>query len=221
IADPLAEDGRAERRGWRGGTRAAESGHLNVEPRARLVDDHYVRPLGNDVRRAVLDDLGVVEPVAEDRNPPLEQALLVLRGVVLEVLRQVAVRASGTDRLDHLATLRALELRERGGEASVLLSCEPVAHQMTANPRALRLAAVCRRCADSSTLRRRTFWGVTSTHSSSRISSSAWSSERTRAGISRTSSSAEDERVFESFFSFVALTSRSSARAFSPTIIPS
>src|SRR5687767_3032325 len=163
----------------------------------------------------------MVEPVAKDHDPALEQALLVLRGVVLEVLRQVAVGASGADRLDHLPAPRALELRELGGEPSVLLTCELLSHQTTARPRDLRLAAVCRRCADSSTLRRRTFWGVTSTHSSSRISSSACSSERTRAGISRTSSSAEAARMFVSFFSFVALTSRSSARAFSPTIIPS
>ena len=42
-----------------------------------------------------------------------------------------------------------------------------------------------------------------------------------RGGISRTVSSASTARMFVSFFSFVAFTSRSSARAFSPTIIPS
>ena len=186
IADPLAEDNRAERRRRRDGADAAESGDLDVDPRAGLVDDDHVRSLGDDVRRALLDDLCVVEPVAEDHDPPLEQALLVLRRVVLEVLRQVAVGASGADRLDDLSALRAFELGELGGEASVLLPCQLVSHQTAANPRALRLAAVCRRCADSSTLRRRTFCGVTSTHSSSRISSSAWSSESARAGISRT-----------------------------------
>ena len=40
-------------------------------------------------------------------------------------------------------------------------------------------------------------------------------------GISRTSSSDVDERMFVSFFSLVALTSRSSEREFSPTIMPS
>ena len=63
--------------------------------------------------------------------------------------------------------------------------------------------------------------GVTSTHSSSRMNSSACSSDSGRGGIRRTSSSAVDERMFVSFFSLVAFTSRSSARAFSPTIIPS
>ena len=37
----------------------------------------------------------------------------------------------------------------------------------------------------------------------------------------RTVASADAARVFVSFFSFVAFTSRSSAREFSPTIIPS
>ena len=39
--------------------------------------------------------------------------------------------------------------------------------------------------------------------------------------MSRTSSSPVDWRMLVSFFSFVGLTSMSSARAFSPTIIPS
>jgi len=55
----------------------------------------------------------------------------------------------------------------------------------------------------------------------SRRNSSACSSESCVLGISRTSSSAVDWRMFVSFFSFVGLTSMSSARAFSPTIIPS
>ena len=61
-------------------------------------------------------------------------------------------------------------------------------------------------------LRSRTLAGVTSMHSSSRMNSSACSSDIGRGGIRRTSSSAVDERMFVSFFSFVALTSRSSAR---------
>src|ERR687883_533867 len=55
---------------------------------------------------------------------------------------------------------------------------------------------------------RRTLPGVTSTHSSSRMYSSAWSSESRRGGMSRTSSSAVDERMFVSFFSLVGFTSR-------------
>jgi hypothetical protein len=75
--------------------------------------------------------------------------------------------------------------------------------------------------ASSTSLRRRMLTGVTSTHSSSRMNSSACSSESGRGGIRRTVSSADAARMFVSFFSFVGLTSRSSARAFSPTIIPS
>ncbi len=70
-------------------------------------------------------------------------------------------------------------------------------------------------------LRRRTTLGVTSTHSSSAMNSSDCSSEKERAGVSRSNSSATDERMLVSFFSLVGLTSISSARAFSPMIIPS
>src|SRR4029453_10387142 len=50
------------------------------------------------------------EPVAEDRDPALEEPLLVLGGVVLEILGQVAEAPGGLDRLDGLGPLRALEL---------------------------------------------------------------------------------------------------------------
>jgi hypothetical protein len=53
------------------------------------------------------------------------------------------------------------------------------------------------------------------------MNSSACSNDSGRGGIRRASSSAVDERMFVSFFSFVGFASRSSARAFSPTIIPS
>ena len=85
----------------------------------------------------------------------------------------------------------------------------------------LRDASVCRLPAESSTLRRRMLFGVTSTHSSSRMNSSACSSESGRGGIRRTSSSAVAERMLVSFFSLDAFTSRSFSREFSPTIIPS
>ena len=62
---------------------------------------------------------------------------------------------------------------------------------------------------------------MTSTHSSSAMNSSACSSDIGRGGISFSKLSAVDERMLVSFFSFVGLTSMSSARAFSPTIIPS
>ena len=63
--------------------------------------------------------------------------------------------------------------------------------------------------------------GVTSTHSSLRMNSSACSSESGRGGISRISSSADEARMLVSFFGLDAFTSRSLSREFSPTIIPS
>src|SRR6266567_1660656 len=93
------------------------------------------------------------------------------------------------DRLDDLLTLWALELGEFGNKLRVLLGGQVVAHRYTAaGPDALRLATVFRLCAESSSFRSRTFAGVSSTHSSSSISSSAWSRDSDRGGISRTSS---------------------------------
>src|SRR5580765_2412974 len=68
------------------------------------------------VRVAALDDLGVLEARAQDRDLALEQALLVLRCVVLEVLGQVAVAARDGDRLHDLLAARPLELGELGEE---------------------------------------------------------------------------------------------------------
>src|SRR3954471_23689530 len=64
--------------------------------------------------------------------------------------------------------------------------------------------AVARLDAESSTFRRRDDFGVTSTHSSFRMNSSACSSESGRGGISRISSSAEAARMLVSFFGFDA-----------------
>ena len=85
----------------------------------------------------------------------------------------------------------------------------------------MRLCCVWRLPAFSSTLRRRTFFGVTSTHSSSRMNSRAWSSDSGRGGVRRMSSSLLDARMFVSFFSLQMFTSMSSLRAFSPTTMPS
>ena len=63
--------------------------------------------------------------------------------------------------------------------------------------------------------------GVTSMHSSPRQNSSACSIAMFFGGISRSSSSPVEERTLVSFFSRVMLTSMSSERAFSPTIMPS
>src|SRR6185312_12072743 len=68
--------------------------------------------------------LRVVQARAEDRDAPLEQSLLVLRGVVLEVLGEIAVTARGRDRLDDGLALRTLELRELGRQLLVLATSE-------------------------------------------------------------------------------------------------
>ncbi len=60
----------------------------------------------------VLDRDGVLQPVAQLPDAGFEQALLVLRRVVLEVLGKVAERARGRDRLDGGRPARALQLRQ-------------------------------------------------------------------------------------------------------------
>src|ERR1035437_3611499 len=70
-------------------------------------------------------------------------------------------------------------------------------------------------------LRSRIDCGVISINSSSSIYSSATSSVNTRCGSRLTLSSVAFDRMFDSFFSFVGLTSISPGREFSPTIIPS
>ncbi len=89
--------------------------------------------------------------------------------------------------------------------------------------RAFRTLRRCRpRMAPSRiTLRRRTALGVTSTHSSSPMNSSACSSERESGGVRRSNSSAVEDRTLVSFLSLVGFTSISSARAFSPITMPS
>ena len=69
--------------------------------------------------------VGVVEPVAERADARLEQALLVLGGVVLEVLGEVAELAGLLDRGDDLGAPRALELLELGPQRLGLLRGEP------------------------------------------------------------------------------------------------
>ena len=70
-------------------------------------------------------------------------------------------------------------------------------------------------------MRIRTDCGVTSTHSSSRQNSRHCSSESLRGGISFSKLSEVEERTLVYFFSLVMLTSMSSSREFSPTIMPS
>ena len=95
---------------------------------AGVVLDHDVRADRDHVRVAALDDLGVLEPRAQDRDLALEQALLVLRRVVLEVLGEVAVPARDRDRLDDLLAARPLELGELGEELVPLGRGQVLAH---------------------------------------------------------------------------------------------
>ena len=70
-------------------------------------------------------------------------------------------------------------------------------------------------------LRRRMFFGVTSTSSSLLMYSMACSSDRMRGGVRRMASSEDDVRMFETFFFLHGLMSMSFSREFSPTIMPS
>src|SRR6266487_2626814 len=97
----------------------------------------------------------------------------------------------------------------------------PVADPAHSPPRARRPRSRIRSLPSSTALRSRTADGVTSTHSPSAQNSSACSRLSTRAGTSRSSSSPVDWRMLVSLRSRVMLTSMSSAREFSPTIIPS
>ena len=88
------------------------------------VDD---RADADRVARRLLDDLGAVEPRAQRADAGLEQPLLVLRGVVLEVLGEIAELARLLDRRDDLLAARAFELGELLAERVGLLGGEPFA----------------------------------------------------------------------------------------------
>ena len=70
-------------------------------------------------------------------------------------------------------------------------------------------------------LRRRMFFGVTSTSSSSVMYSSASSSVNVRGGVSCTAMSAVEERWLPRFFVRAMLTTMSPGLLRSPTIMPS
>ena len=93
-----------------------------MHPLALLVLDLDLRSDGHRVvgRGALVQDHRALEPVSQHRDPTLEQALLVLCGVVLEVLRKVAEAASRRDRLDGFGPARALELCQLGFELLLL-----------------------------------------------------------------------------------------------------
>ena len=93
-------------------------------PAVALDVDDRADPDGVGVR--VLDDLGAVEPGAQRADARLEQALLVLRRVVLEVLGQVAELARLLDRRDDLGSPRTFELRELLAQRRSLLLGQPL-----------------------------------------------------------------------------------------------
>src|SRR5262249_10012889 len=64
------------------------------------------------VPACVVDDLCVVESSTQHADPSLEQPLFVLRGVILEVLGEVAELARLLDCGDHLGAPRSFELGE-------------------------------------------------------------------------------------------------------------
>src|SRR3954447_16967717 len=97
------------------GRDAADASDLDLEPLAVVALQLDQGADGDDTAgRGLLlvDDRGVLQPVAQHPDPRLEQPLLVLRRVVFEVLGEVTVRACRGDRLYDLLPLRTLELGE-------------------------------------------------------------------------------------------------------------
>src|SRR5439155_4562334 len=86
-------------------------------PVADLLARRVLEPHGGGEGHAVaalrrLDDLGAVHLALQLVDAPLDERLLLARGVVLGVLREVAVRARLGDRLDDRRALDALEAVE-------------------------------------------------------------------------------------------------------------
>ena len=77
----------------------------------------------------------MVEPRAQRADARLEQALLVLRGVVLEVLGEVAELARRLDRGDDLGAARPLELLELDPQRLGLLRGQPLVYHFERRPR--------------------------------------------------------------------------------------
>src|SRR5438034_9824071 len=111
VADLAAHQGLADRRVRR---HPADTRDLDLHLLALVVFDLHGRPDADRVGLALVlvDDDRSLETVAQHRDPPLEQTLFVLRGVVLEVLRQIAEAARTRDGLHGLGAFRAFELGE-------------------------------------------------------------------------------------------------------------
>ena len=122
VALAAPEHRTAERRVRRHRSGSADARDLDLHAGAVVVFDLHARSDADlaRVQHRLVDQHRVLEPRAQGSDARLEQALLVLRRVILEVLRQVAVLARSLDRLDDRLAARALELRELGGERLAL-----------------------------------------------------------------------------------------------------
>ena len=94
---------------------------------ALLVRDLDDRAGADMVVGVVIDDARGVDPVTQLCDPRLQQALVVLRRVVLEVLREVAEPTSGGDRLDRGGSARPSSSASSASSASIcsLVSTSP------------------------------------------------------------------------------------------------
>ena len=121
---PATRPTRARPSGDSGETLLAPMNTRNLDFHGHVIfvadlDDRANANLAGIERRRV-DEHRIVEPHAQPPNARLEQALRVLRGVVLGVLRQVAVLARCLDRLNRLSSRRALEFGEFVGQRLAL-----------------------------------------------------------------------------------------------------
>src|SRR6185437_9146393 len=105
----------------------ADGADLDLHRPARIVLDLDDRADADRAARSDLDDLGAVQARPQRPDARLEQTLLVLGGVVLEVLGQVAELARLRDRSDDLLTPGPLELGELLAQRVGLLLREPLA----------------------------------------------------------------------------------------------
>ena len=121
VADRPPHEGAAKRRVCRD---AADGRDRDLHQLPRLVLDRDDGARADVIVGVVLDDDRGVQPRTHLLDARLEQPLLVLRGVVLEVLREIAERARVGDRLDRGGAARPFELGELRLESALLLGGE-------------------------------------------------------------------------------------------------
>ena len=112
VADGPAEQRAADgRSGETPPTLEISTQPLAVSRSSSTCEPTVTTPLTAAASSSIMTRAGAV---AQDRDPPLEQALLVLRRVVLEVLGEIAVTAGDGDRLDDRLPAGSFELGELG-----------------------------------------------------------------------------------------------------------